>query len=157
MPENERKNRPTRRILVSSDWVTTFGALLLFLICVLLLARDIRNFFRGPLSVPAHFQISFWGIWNKLFQVMAIIYCFIFARSFPKKTAKVACILVGISIACSLSMSFVRLSSSTQHFAAVSRSLLWQISLFVSCVAIADWFRSIVRFSLPLDVQGGNN
>lgn len=156
---SEPKARSPRiwEVTVESDWVTMIATLLLFLICGSLLVREIRHFIWGDLSAPVPLYKSFWGIWNKVFEAIAAIFCFTFGFSFPKKSARIAWTLTGIYLARSFLLSLFHLSLSVQHIAAASRSALWQITLAISCVAIVDWFRSVVRWSPPSVVRGGNS
>jgi len=142
-------------IVVNSDWFTAAGAVLFLVICALLLVREIRHFVWGHLSMPPHLHKGFWSIWNWVFEGIAAAYCFILAFTFPRKPVKLACVLVGIHLAGSFLMSCFRLSLSVQHVAAVSRSILSQFALAISCVAIADWLRSVVRLGPPPEPQGG--
>jgi len=141
---------------VDSDWITTLGMLLLFFICGWLLLREIRDFIWGHLTVRAHFHKGFWSIWNKVFEVIAAVCWFMFALRFPKKSAKLGCTLMGIYLFGWVLLSCLQLSSSVQRIAATSASILWQIALGVLCVAIADWFRSVVQRGRPSDVRGGD-
>jgi hypothetical protein len=154
---SETQTVPTRAFSVESDRMMTVGAALLLVVCSLLLIKEIRHFIWGHLSMPASSHRGFWSAWDKVFEVIAALYCLIFAFEFPKKSAKLAGALMGIYLAGSLLLSWVQLSLSEQHFATVSRSVLLQIALIMSCVAIVDWFRSVVRRSSPSDAEGGDS
>lgn len=158
MPEGDStQSTPNRGIEVDSDWLTTLWTILLLPICVLLLVREVRHFFWGTLRLPAHFQISFWSIWNALWKAIALVYCFIFATRLPTKSAQFASMVAGACFGGSLSLSFIWLPPSAQHMAALLLSLLWQIALVLSCVAIGEWFRSVLRSVSSTSIQGGDN
>jgi hypothetical protein len=144
-------------ITVESDWITTVGAVLLFVICGLLLIREIRHIIWGHLSVLPHLHKGLWSIWNWVFEGIAAVYCFILAFTFPRKPVKLACALAGIYLAGPFLLSCFRLSLSVQHVARVSRSILYQFALVISCVAIADWLRSVVHRGPPSEPQGGDS
>jgi len=148
---------PTRAFSVESDWMTALGAALLLVVCGLLLVREIRHFIWGHLSMPMRPQRNLWSIWNQVFDAIAALYCLIFAFKFPRKSAKFASALMGIYLAGSLLLSWVQLYLSEQHFAAMIRSVWWQIALTMSCVAIVDWFGSVVRRNSPSDAEGGDS
>jgi len=155
--ESETRTARVRDISVESDWVTTLGAVLLFIIWGVLLVREIRHFIWGHVSVPPHLHKGFLSIWNWAFEGIAAVYCFVFAFRFPRKPAKVACALAGIYLAGSFLLSCFRLSLGVQHIAGASRSILYQIALAISCVAVADWLTSVVHRGPPSEPQGGNN
>ncbi len=154
--ESETRTPRTWEITVESEWISTLGMSLLFLICGLLLVREIRHFIWSDLSVPVHLHKGFWNIWDKVFEAIAALYCFMFAARFPKKSVKAACALMGICLAGSVLLSCFRLSSNTQHIAATGRSILSQIALAIFCLVIADWFRSVCRWTPSAPRRGGD-
>jgi len=153
------KNRSPRiwEITVDSDWFTTLGAAALFVVSGLLLVREIGHFTWGRFSFPVALHRSFWSIWNKVFEAIAAILCFMFAFEFPRKSVKIASVLMGINLAGFVLLSCFRISPSVRHIAAVSGSALRQIALTTLCVALAQWLRSVIRWGRPSELPGGES
>jgi len=147
---------PKPEIIVESDWLTMLGTVLLFVICALLLVREIRHFVWGHLSITPHLHKGFWSIWNWAFEGVAAACCLMFALTFPRKLVRLAYALAGIYLAGSSLLTCFQLSLGVQHFAGVCRSILYQLTLVFSCVAIADWLRSVVHRGPVPESRGGN-
>ena len=147
-------------ITVESDWFTTLGAAVLFVLSGLLLVREINHFIWGHFSapVPLHRSFwSFWNIWNEVLEAIAAIYCFMFAFTFPKKPVKIGCVLMGINLAGYILLSCFDISPSVRHIAAMSGSATRQLSLAIFCVALAQWLRSVVRWDGASELRGGTS
>jgi len=140
-------------ITIDSDWITTIMMTILFIICALSLAREIRRVALGHFYGPARLRISFWSIWNKIFGVIGAIYFFIFAFTFPKKSAKVASVLMGTDLAVYALLSCFPISLTVSHIVAVIGSAVRQIALVIYCMAIIEWFKSLVRWVPQSDSQ----
>ncbi|HUM05035.1 MAG TPA: hypothetical protein VLT90_06220 [Terriglobales bacterium] len=141
-------------ITIDSNWITTGLMAVLLVVCVLLLAQEIHRVALGHFFGPVRPRISFWSIWNKVFQVIAAIYFFLFAFKFPKKSVRIASVLMGTDLAVHALLSFVSLSLTVGQIVAVSGSFVRQIALIIYCVAIAQWFKSVVSRSSPSESWG---
>jgi hypothetical protein len=144
-------------ITVESDWFTTLGAAVLFILSGLLLVREIDHFIWDHLSGPVPLHRSFWSIWNKVFEAIAAIQCFIFAFRVPKRPVKIAAALMGINLTAFVLLSWFDLSPSVRHIVAMSGSAVRQLSFAIFCVALAQWVRSVVRWGRPSDLPGGES
>lgn len=157
MTENAQAGRRSRNIVVDSDWITTFGAIALLIVCVLLFARDARNLIWGHLRGPAPLHKSFWSIWNLAFETIAAIYLFMFAFKLTQKAARIACGLMGVRLGGFVLLSCFDISHSARRVAAVSGSIVSQVALVIFCVAIAQWLKSVVRRDAPPQPRGGDH
>jgi hypothetical protein len=153
----EPKNRSPRiwEITVESDWLTTLGAAVFFIVSGLLLVREIDHFIWGRFSAPVGFHRSFWSIWNKVFEAIAAVSCFMFASTFRRKSVKTASLLMGVNFAGFVLLSCFPISPGVRHIAAVSGSAVRQVALAIFCVALAQWLRSVVRWGRPSELPGG--
>ncbi len=143
-------------ITVESNWLNTLGAVVLFIACGSLLVREIDHFIWGQFSRPVRVHLAFWSIWNKVFEAIAAISCFICAFNFPNKYVKTASVLMGTNLAGFVLLSFFQLSTRTLHVASVGGSVLRQIALAICCMALAQWLRSVVRWGRQSELPGGN-
>ena len=132
-------------ITIDSAWITTIMMAVLFIICGLLLTQEIHHVVQGHFRGPDRLQIGFWTIWNKVFEVIAAIYFFMFAFRFPKKSVKIASVLLGTDLAVYALLSCFPISLTVGHIVAISGSVVRQIALTIYCMAIAQWFKSVVR------------
>jgi len=155
----EEKTPPSSwgEITVDSDWLTTAGAALLFIVCSLLLVREIWHFAWGHFAQPAQVRRDFFGILNEVYKIIASILAFVLAFEIREKSAKVGCFLGGLSLAASSLLSFLRVSSCAFHTAAMARSVVWQVALVLFLVAIAQWLKSVVRRVPPTEPPGGES
>ncbi len=153
---NTRSER-TWEITVESNWLTTLGAVVLFMVCGLLLVREIDHFIWGHVSGPVRLHRGFWSVWNKVFEAIAAIYGFIFAFNFPNKYVKTACVLMGIDLSASVLLSCFHIPPSALHIAAMSGSALRQVALAIFCVALAQWLKSVVRRGAQPEIPGGES
>ena len=154
--EPETRSQRVWEVTIESDWLTTLGAALLLILCGLLLSREIAHVMWGHFVGPMHLQRSFWSIFSKAFELIVAIYCFMFAFKFPRKSLKVASVLMGTNFAGYFVLSCFHISSSVRHIAAVSGSVMRQIALAIFCVAIAQWLKSVVRWDSPSETCGGD-
>jgi hypothetical protein len=155
--ETETRSSRIWEITVESDWFTTLGAAVLFIVSGLLLVWEIDHFILGHLSGPVRLHRSFWSIWNKVFEAIAAICCFIFAFTLPKKSVKIASLLMGINLAGFVLLSCFHISPGVRHIAAVSGSAMRQVALAIFCVALAQWLRSVVRWGRQSELGGGES
>jgi uncharacterized membrane protein len=141
-------------ITVESDWFTALGAVALFIVAALLLVREIDHFIRGRFSRPVRLHMGFWSIWNKVFQAIAAIYCFI-AFKFRNKYVRIASVLMGMNLTGFVLLSCFQIPTRALHIASVSGSAVRQIALAIFCVALAQWLRSVVRWGRRSELPGG--
>src|SRR5579864_1898226 len=143
-------------IKVKSDWITRLSLLGLLVVCALLLFRDIEQLMLGQAHGPAPLHKSFWGIWNLSFEAIAAIYCFLFAWRWRALSVRLALCLMGTNFTGVVLLRLFHVSPNAEHVVAVSASVLRQISLVLICIAIAQWFRSVVvHRAAANEVTGG--
>lgn len=130
-------------ITIDSDWITTIMMAILFIICGLLLAQEICHVAQGHFHEPERLRISFWSIWNKVFEVIAAVYFFMFAFRVPRKPVKTASILMGTDLAVYALLSCFPISLALGHVVAISGSAVRQIALIIYCVEIARKLMSV--------------
>jgi hypothetical protein len=157
MNGNSRTSSENRdEITIDSDRTTTFLLALLFIICALLLAREIRNSVHGHLILPQPVHRTFFSIFTKASEGIVAIYLFVSAFSFPKKSVKLASVLLGTSFISGLVvLSWPHFSLPTQHAVAIARSGAQQVAFAIILVKIAEWFRSVVRWVPRSNTQLG--
>jgi hypothetical protein len=143
--EPETRHVQVVGITIESDLAMTLWMAVLFVICGLLLAQEIHHVVQGHFHGPERLQIGFWTIWNRVFEVIAAIYFFMFAFRFPKKSVKIASVLLGTDLAVYALLSCFPISLTVGHIVAISGSVVRQIALIIYCMAIAQWFKSVVR------------
>ena len=155
--DNDMRSASTWEITVDSDWFTTLGAVVLLVLSALLLVREIDHFVWGRLSLPVPLRISFWIIWNKIFEAIAAIFCFVFAFKLANKYLKTASALMGMNLAGFVLFSCFPISPRALHVVALSGSVMRQIALVTFCVALAQWLKSVVRWGPQTELTGGGN
>ena len=153
--ESNMRHAPTWDITVESDWFTALGAVALFIMTALLLVREIDHCIWGHFSRPVRLHMGFWSIWNKVFEAIAAIYCFIFAFNFPNKYVKTAFVLMGMNLTGFVLLSCFPIPTRALQIASVSGSAMRQIALAIVCVALAQWLRSVVRWGRQSELPGG--
>lgn len=132
-------------ITIDSDRTTTILLALLFMLCTLLLAREVRNTIYGHLTLPRPLHRNVFGIFTAFSEGMASIYLFLFGFNFPRKSVKLACVLMGADLVCSVALSWLHVSPAIRHTMSVAGSGVRQVALVVFLFTIADWFRTKVR------------
>jgi len=155
----EAKTPPSSwgEITVDSDWLTTLGAIALLVACCLLLVSEIRHFVWGHFAQPAQARRDFFGILNEVYKIIASILAFVLAFEIREKSAKVGCLLGGLSLASSSLLSFLHVSSRAFPTAAMARSVVRQVALVLFLVAIARWLKSVVGRAPRTGPPGGES
>ena len=132
----EQITTPKREITINSDWIMTIGMALLFLVCSGLFVRTFRNFCFDKIDE----RVS-------LIFLLGTVYYFLFAYAFHAKSLKVAFLLLGTQAVVRSALYYLRAPANAQHVAAMAGSIAKQIAIAIILIAIADWFRSVVRWS----------
>jgi hypothetical protein len=130
-------------ILIDSDWITTILMALGFAVCALILAQNIRDFLFDRLYHPVslfYFSID-------------AVYSFFFAYFFRAKYAGAAFLLLGTQYTVRLALAYFHFAAGLQHTAAFAGSIARQISFLIILVAIAGWFKTVVRRTPPSDPE----
>jgi len=150
------KTSPPRpsEVTVNSDWLTTVEAVAGLIVCSLLLIGEIRHFVWGHFAQPAQVRRDFFGIFNEVLRAIACVLAFVLAFEFRKKPLKVACFLGGLSLAAGSLLGFIHITSGTLHAVAMATSVMRQVTLVLFLVAIAQWFKSVIR-KAPTEPAGG--
>lgn len=137
--------RPKFGLTVDSDWRTTVFMAALFLICSFLLAWEIYDAMRGHITAESPLHRNYFSVFDKSYEVIAAIICFVFASGAPKRSVKIASVLMGVNFAGGALLSCFHLSQPVKHMSALGGTILRQVALVIFCVAIAEWFRSVLR------------
>jgi hypothetical protein len=155
IPETPRLSK--WELQVKSDWITALCLLVLLVICAFLLFRDIEQLMLGQVrgAVPPH--RNFWGIWDEIFEAIAAMVCFFLAFGWRTISVKIALFLMGVDLAGVFLLRLFHMSPNAEHVVAVSASVIRQISLVLICIAIAQWFRSVVHRSAANEAPGGES
>lgn len=135
--------RPRRfgEVTVDSDLTTTAMLAVLFIVLGLMLARDIWQPLWG-----ANNHIAIRGTLNRLGAALALVYCLLFSFRWPNRLVKIGCALVVADLSLGFSLTYLRISPNVQSVLVVVRSVAFQASLVTFLVAIAQWFRAVVRW-----------
>lgn len=141
-------------ITVDSDWVTTFGAILVLILGCLALVHEVYRFIWGHLVGPAPLQKSFSGIFELLLTAITSIYLIILATTFTKRSLRIACSLIGINLAIEIALSLLAIPPSVRHIALISKSIMFQTGLIFLLFAIVRWLGSVVRRSPVIKDSG---
>ncbi|MBI3645025.1 MAG: hypothetical protein HY233_03545 [Acidobacteriales bacterium] len=135
------RTQPSGDILIDSDWITTIGMALGFAVCVLLLGQNIRDFLFERVDHPV----------SLFYYAVDAVYSFFFAYSFRAKYVRVAFLLLGTQYAVRLALAYFHVAAGLQHPAALVGSIAKQISFIIILVAIAQWFKTVIRRDPPSD------
>ncbi len=139
-------SRPTRfgEITVDSDFTTTALLGVLFIVLSLMLMRDIGHILW---SVPN--QIAIRGTLNRLSAALMLAYGLVFVFRWPNRLVRVGCALFAAHLGLALASTYLRISPTALPTLAFADSIVRQISLVAFLVAIAQWFRTVVRWAPP--------
>ena len=137
---------PTRfgEITVDSDFTTTALLVVLFIILSLMLMREIRHIFWNT-----QHQIAISGTLNRLGAALALVYCLVFALRWPSRLVKISCSLFAAHFSLALASTYLSISPTARPALAIADSIVMQISLVTFLIAIAHWFRTVVRWAPP--------
>jgi hypothetical protein len=131
-------------ITVDSDFTTTALLGVLFIVLSLMLLRDIRHILW---SVPS--QIAIRGTLNRLSAALMLAYGLVFVFRWPNRLVRVGCALFAAHLGLSLALTYFRISPNVPPTLAFADAIVVQISLVAFLVAIAQWFRTVVRWTPP--------
>ena len=139
-------SRPTRfgEITVDSDFTTTALLGVLFIVLSLMLMRDIGHILW---SVPN--QITIRGTLDRLSAALMLAYGLVFVFRWPNRLVRVGCALFAAHLGLALASTYLRISPTALPTLAFADSIVRQISLVAFLVAIAQWFRTVVRWAPP--------
>jgi hypothetical protein len=131
-------------ITIDSNWIITIGMALLFAITAFLLGWSMRDLVFGKVDYGVLHGVRR-GWLDTLTNPIGAIYSFLFAYSFPGKHLKAAFLLLGAKYTALIALTYLPVAAGVQHFVAVAGSIATQISYTIILLAIAQWFRSVVR------------
>jgi hypothetical protein len=140
---------------IESNLEITLWMAALFFICGLLLAQEIHQAVLGHFFGPTRLRMNYWSIFPKVFEAIVAIYFFMFAFRIPKRSVKIASILMGTNFAVYALLSCFPISSTVGHIVAISGSVLRQIALVIYCMAIVQWLKSVIRRNPQPNFGGG--
>ncbi len=158
------QKQDTRRIwavTIDSDWITAFLMAALLAICGMLLARDVHDMFRGRTAHWVPLRRTLFDIYTGVFEIVAALYCFLAGLRHPANSAKFgkavrfAFVLLGVKLTGAAIFGFFHTSLDVRHTTAIIGTIIMQVALVVFCVAIADWFRSVVHWNVGSAPPGG--
>lgn len=131
-------------ITIGSDWATILLMSFLFAFCAFLFAWAVRDLLFDNVDHGVPRRLDAIGY------VIVALYGFLLANSFPAKSLKVAFLLTGANHA-RLAIGYFYAPAIYQHSVAVTGSIAKQIALAIFLFAIAQWFKSVVRWSFAFD------
>lgn len=136
--------RPKRfgEVTVNSDLTTTAMLAVVFIVLGLILAREIRQTLWGTNN-----HIAIKGTLNRLADAFALIYGLVFVFRWPNRLVKIGCALAVADLSLRFSLTYFRFSPNLQSVLVVAYSVASQASLVTFLVAIAQWFRAVVRWA----------
>jgi hypothetical protein len=137
-------SQPFGEITVDSDRSTTALAAIAFIVLGLLLANDIRQVLWGTPN-----QIAIAGTLNRLCAAFTVFYGIFLAFTWPSRLVKVGCGLLTAELGVRFAFTYLRISPIARHPLVIARSEALQLSLLIFLVAIAQWFRTVVRWAPP--------
>jgi hypothetical protein len=135
-----RPGRPGE-LTVDSDLTTTVMLAVLFVVLGLILARDIRQTLWG---VDDHISIK--GTMNRFGDALTLVYCLVFLFRWPNRLVKIGCALAAVDLIIRFLLTYLHFSRRLQPAILLARSAALQASLVTFLIAIAQWFRAVVRW-----------
>jgi hypothetical protein len=136
---------PKREITIDSDWITTFVMALLLAFCGWQLIRESRHLVFDRLAGT----ILLTQFIDKV-RTAAIVVCYFLGVFLPwPRSVRLGGLLMGTEIVVRIALHYFDASASVQHSAAVAGSLARQVALALFIFAIAQWFKSVVRWTPP--------
>jgi len=136
-------------IIVDSDRATTVLLAVLFIVLSLVLMLDIRQTVWGT---PNHIAIN--GTLNRVGAALSLVYCLVLVFRWSNRLIRVGSTLLAIDLVIRFAFTYLQLTSAVRPTLVFIRSATLQISLIIFLVAIANWFRTVVRWSPPSPSQG---
>lgn len=146
--------RAKTEITVDSDWVTTFGAILVAILGCLSLVREIYRFMWGHLVAPAPIQKGFFGIFQLVSTAIVSIYLITSAAGITKRSLRIASILIGIDLAVQTVLSLFAIPPTIRRIVVISKSLMFQMGLIFLLFAIVRWLGSVIRRTPVIEGPG---
>ncbi len=138
-------------VTVDSDPTTTVMSAVLFIVLGLILAHNIRQTLWGTNN-----HVAIKGTLNRLADAFALIYCLVFVFRWPNRLVKIGCALAAADLSLRLFLTYLRISPNLQSVLVVACSVAYQASLVTFLIAIAHWFRAVVRRApLSSEERGG--
>src|ERR1035437_2833996 len=125
-------------ITIDSNWIMTVVMGLAFVTCGTLLVWTIRNLLLDRVDHPV-----------SLYYVIGSVSYFSLAYLFLAKSLKVAFLLLGTDMVVRSALYYLHASTTVQHSAWAAFSIARQIAYILILLAIAQWFRSVVRWVSP--------
>jgi len=133
-------------LVIDSNWIDTILMALGFVVCVFILGQDIRDFIFGRVDHAVSF----------FYYAVDALYSCVFAYWFRAKFVRIAFLLLGTQYTVRLALAYFHVATSLQHPVALVGSIAKQISFIIIIVAIAQWFKTVVRRDPPSDLEDAN-
>jgi hypothetical protein len=144
---------PRREITVDSSWIKTIVMGVVLLLCVWQLIREAHRLVFDSLTG----EILLTQVIDKVTTALFVVCCFLAAFSLWAKSVKLAFLLLGTDMVVRVALHYFDASTTVQHSAAIAGSIARQIALALAIFAIAQWFRSVVRWTFPSDHGVGDS
>jgi hypothetical protein len=135
-------------ITIDSNWIMTIGMALLFAMTAFQLGWSIRDLLFSKVDYGVSQGVRR-GWHDTLTNPIGAVYFFLFAYWFPAKHLKVAFLLLAANYTVLVALTYLPVAPSVQHFVAVTGSIAAQIAYTIILLAIARWYRSVVRWNKP--------
>ena len=147
MSQKSQTQRPGD-VTIDSNWVIVIGMALLFAFTAFLLGWSIRDLLFDKVGHGV-LQRARSGRLDTLTYAIGAVSFFLFAYSFPAKVLKVAFLLLGAKYSVLVALAYLHVAAGVQHYVAVGESIATQIAYAIILFAMAQWFRSVVRWTPP--------
>jgi hypothetical protein len=135
---------PKREITIDSNWITTIGMALLVVFCGWQLIREAHRLVFDSLAGP----VLLTQLIDKIGTAIVVVCYFLAAFSLWPRPVRIAGPLLGTDLVIRVVLHYFRASTTVQHSAAVAGSIARQIALVLVIFAIAQWFKSVVRWTV---------
>src|SRR5260370_34513934 len=136
---------PRGEITIDSDWITAFVMAVLLAFCGWQLIQESRHLVFDSLAGT----ILLTQFIDKV-RTAAIVVCYFLGVFSPwPRSVKLGGLLMGTEIVVRIALHYFDASASVQHSAAVAVSLARQVALAMFIFPIAQWFKSLLRWTPP--------
>ncbi|MGB6384612.1 MAG: hypothetical protein WBD25_20775 [Terriglobales bacterium] len=132
---------PKREITIDSNWIMTIGMALLVVFCGWQLIREAHRLVFDSLAGP----VLLTHLIDKISTALVMVCYFLAAFSLWPRPVRIAGPLLGTDLLVRVALHYFHAATTAQHSAAVAGSIARQIALVLVIVAIAQWFKSVVR------------
>jgi hypothetical protein len=142
-----------REITIDSNWIVTIAMALVLVFCGWQLIREARYLVFDSLARP----LLLTQLFDKISTALVVVCYFTAAFSSWPRPVRIAGPLLGTDLVIRVALHYFRASTTVQHSAAVAGSIARQVALVLVIFAIAQWFKTVVRWTAPSDHGVGDS